>query len=355
MTASLQPGAKALAEGFAQPQFRPVVWWAGIGLFWVIVQMTGYIGWIGSSDFNPVPVGTDPIPAWMIPLIRGIEATSVTVFALVTIYVIRTCVRERGLSTEAILYFTGASILWQEAVYNWPRTNFLYNGYFFNMGNWTEHLPGWMNPTSANNPVPLLFIGFAYVWNPLISALVVNLVLNKLKVHKPDLSLLAMIGIAFVTCSLMDTVMELAFLRTQLYAYPTTIHALSLWGGETYQYPLYESLTWPAVMATWACVYHFRDDKGRTIVDRGVDRVKTVRLRPWLRALAMIGLINSAYMVHNAISFFLSVQADAAPAGYPSWLLTGQCGRGTDYECPGPNVPLSLPGSPPIPPTSGRN
>lgn len=355
MNAPAQSSAKALAEGFAQPEFRPIVWWAGVGLFWVVIQAIGYIGWIGSSDFAPVPVGDDPVPDGMLTLIRAIETVSIIAWVLATVYVIRTCVRDRGLSTEAVLYCTGLSILWLEPLYNWPRTAFLYNGYFFNMGNWTEHLPGWMNPTSANNPVPLLFIGFAYIWVILVAAVIVNWALNRIKAYKPDLSILQTIGIAFLLCSLMNCTMELFFLRNQLYAYPTTVHALSLWGGMTYQFPLYEAITWPAVMATWATVYHFRDDKGRTIVDRGVDRVKTVRLRPWLRVLAMIGLVNSAYMVHNVISFFMAVQADEMPAGYPSWLLTGQCGRGTDYECPGPTVPLSLPGSPPIPPVSGRN
>src|SRR5690606_30590220 len=115
----------------------------------------------------------------------------------------------------AMLLIVGLSILWQEAVYNWSRTNFLYNGYFFNRGNWTEHLPGWVNPTSANNPVPLIFIGLAYVWNPLINALVVSWVLRKAKARWIQLTILQQVGIAFALCVAMDVVTELIYLRTQ--------------------------------------------------------------------------------------------------------------------------------------------
>jgi len=352
----LAPGTHAMVDGFgSQRRPRLVVWLAAVGAFWAAYQLYGYWGWVNSPAFAPVPVGSDPVPSWMLPLIQGLQYGTVVIAVLVLAFLWRTCKREGRLSLEAMLALTGASILWQEAVYNWSRTNFLYNGYFFNMGNWTTQLPGWLNPTAHLNPVPLVFIGLSYVCNPVISAVVVSLCLNRMKARWPGMTVLQMVLVGFLLCALMDTLMELCFLRTQLYAYPNTIHALSLWGGKTYQFPLYEALTWPAVMTCWAMVYHFRDDRGHSFLDRGLDRVKSLRWHPLLRTLALIGFINSAYMVHNTFSMFFSFHTDATPAGYPSWLLTGQCGRGTDYECPGPNVPIPLPGSGPIPPTSGRN
>jgi hypothetical protein len=46
----------------------------------------------------------------------------------------------------------------------------------------------------------------------------------------------------------------------------------------------------------------------------------------------------------------LTPYADAVPDGYPTYLTNGMCGEGTEYACPGPNVPIPLPESGPLPP-----
>src|SRR5437667_171266 len=78
--------------------------------------------------------------------------------------------------------------------------------------------------------------------------------------------------------------------------------------GKTYQFPLYEpfifGLTW---MAPGALRY-FRDDKGRSVVERGIDESKISRRRAnGLRLLAVIGFLNLVYLLFSVASSWMAV------------------------------------------------
>ena len=78
-------------------------------------------------------------------------------------------------------------------------------------------------------------------------------------------------------------------------------------------------------------------------------------MQSFYRFLAMAGFVNLMFLTYNIIMIGIAFSADPAPEGFPSWLKTGQCGEGTQYECIGPNVHVPLPGSGPNPPFTGRN
>jgi hypothetical protein len=142
-----------------------------------------------------------------------------------------------------------------------------------------------------------------------------------------------------------------------MYAYPLTIHELSIWGGETYQYPLAELMIWPMVWTAMASVRFFKDDRGGTFLDRGLEEVRSKRAQPAVRTLAVLGFGTVAMLVYYVPMVALTPYADAVPDGYPSYLTNRMCGEGTQYACPGPKVPIPLPESGPLPPErypSGR-
>ena len=91
------------------------------------------------------------------------------------------------------------------------------------------------------------------------------------------------------------------------------------------------------------------------LVERGVDRLKSVRGQTLLRILAVGGFINVAYLTYSIIYLLTTFQIDAWPANYPSHIRNGLCGKGTEYECPGPDVHIPIKGSGPLPPFTGRN
>jgi hypothetical protein len=127
-----------------------------------------------------------------------------------------------------------------------------------------------------------------------------------------------------------EAAMELIAVRTQLVAYPSAIHDLSLWAGTRYQLPVYEMVAWSLVLTVpgWLRHRHFQE----TNPPRS----------PWVtarRALAIVGLVNVV-----ALSYDVAMVATSLYAGrtvvYPTYFRTGQCGPGTTIECPGPDAPI---------------
>jgi hypothetical protein len=91
---------------------------------------------------------------------------------------------------------------------------------------------------------------------------------------------------------------------------------------------------------------YFRDDKGRSVVERGADSLAASnKWRTALRAFAVIGFVNAMFVVYNVMMSFIALQIDQTPAGYPEYLRNGLCGPGTAWACPGPDVPIPMNGN----------
>jgi hypothetical protein len=63
------------------------------------------------------------------------------------------------------------------------------------------------------------------------------------------------------------------------------VHSWTLFAGKTYQLPLYEVLSWGLAWTLYAAIYAYRDDRGMTLVERGIDKQTT----PTNRTLSIIG------------------------------------------------------------------
>lgn len=346
--------AQSMAAGYESAPPRAVIGWALFGGAWLALQMYTYLAWILGPTFKPAPRGDDPIAPLTLLLVRGFELLSCLVAIGVVVWLWRTCRRDGRLSLEAIIALAWTPLWWWDAVYNWPRTIFMYNAYFVNRGNWTAYVPGWVNPTGPLLPEPILFVGLMYFYIPVLIGVWCAWVMRGAKRRWPALGVAGLVAVGLGACMLLDLLLEAIWVRTQLYAYSGTVHAWSLWGGETYQFPVYEAIFWGAAWASTGILFYFRDDRGRTRVDRGLDRVKSLRWHAPLRILAYGGFFNLVFVIYTAIMWYISFSMDATPADYPSWLRAGMCGEGTAYACPGPQVPIALPGSPPMAPASGR-
>ncbi len=95
-----------------------------------------------------------------------------------------------------------------------------------------------------------------------------------------------------------------------------------------------------------ACLSYFRDDRGRTIVERGLDRLKAGdKARQTLKFFAIYGAVHIGFVVLYMVpQQWFATHADPFPAGYPSYLINGMCTGGADGKtCPGPGVPMPRP------------
>jgi hypothetical protein len=172
--------------------------------------------------------------------------------------------------------------------------------------------------------------------------------IRKARVRWPELSNAGLFALVFVPLAVINALVEMAFLRLGLYVYP------SAWGptafkGHYYQYPLIIAFLWGGCFWTaMTAVRYFKDDKGRTVAERGIDDVRaTERQKTGLRLLALVGLVNAMFMVFNIALMNVAARGGAWPDDVikRSYLTDQLCGPGTSYACPGPAVPMARPRS----------
>jgi hypothetical protein len=330
------------ANPVAVARITPVKAWAVVGLLAVILQLYIYIRWFGSSDFHRPQAGVDPVPgivkmwAWLVQI-----STMIGIVGAIW-WVVRQVRRERRLTFDAILLIAWSTVMWQDPLLNYIRPTFFYNSYLISFGSWVEFVPGWISPNGGNLPSPLFMSGFGYLVC-LFFSIGVTAAMRQAKKRIPTIGTLGLLTVALATGIVMDFGYEVFMCRTSLYAYPGTVHSISLWGGQRYQFPVYEALFWGFVWAATGVLRYFRDDRGRSVVERGAESLTvSQRTQTVYRTFAVIGFLNVTYVIFNVCINFAALQIDSTPTGYPTYLRNDMCGAGTQYACPGPEVPIPM-------------
>jgi hypothetical protein len=132
--------------------------------------------------------------------------------------------------------------------------------------------------------------------------------------------------------------------RTQLFSYSSTVPSLTLFAGTKYQFPLYETVSWCFTYLGLACIHHFRDDMGRTLVERGVDSLKvTGRAKTFCRWVAIMGACQLVMLVtYNIPYVYWGLHSGPTPRALQRdlWRSGGVCGPTAAFSCAAPGHPL---------------
>lgn len=334
---------------------KPVLWWAFIGAWFVILDIYVLSAWIMSDKFVTNDPGPEPVPGYTYFFINLFEVFGVVFGAATLIWIYRNYKKNAALSTYAVLVFGWVTAVWQDPLDNYLRVVFGYSSIFVNYGSWSEFIPGWIAPNGSLMPEPVFFTGLNYLVTIPISALIVAWALRKVKRSRPQISVMGLVVTAIAAMILYDFILEVFWVRSGMYAYMGAIESVTIAAGKSYQFPIYVSLTWGPVLGIVGSMYYFRDDKGRMLAERGIDDVKARRGKGILRILAVGGFINILYLLYDIIFIFISYQIDPWPTNMPDHLRNEMCGEGTQYECPGYDVPIPMPESGPLEPYTGRN
>jgi hypothetical protein len=159
----------------------------------------------------------------------------------------------------------------------------------------------------------------------------------------PRLGTFGLLVVAFGFNWVLGLFSELAALRSGLYTYGGAIRELSLFHGNYYQLPLYETTLNAVLLGGFACVRFFKNDRGETVAERGLAdlQVRGAR-RTMLRGLALVGVLNAIFIAYNIGWAWFALNQDAWPADTIErpYLIDGVCGPGTGYACPGSDVPI---------------
>ena len=357
-TLERSPDRTAALVAPAERRVNVTYWWAALGAVSCAILVYVMTAWIVSGDAVRTPTGADPVPAatkvWAV--LWQVLGVSLLLGAIT--YFWRRTRREGRLPIEGLIFVAWTINVWMDpASNNYIRPQLLYNSYLVNFGSWAPHIPGWLSPNANLLPEPVIAYTGIYGSQVLLSLMGV-VAMRKAKQRWPHMGKLGQLGICLAVIMVIDLVLECILIRSELYAYPGAIKSLSLFGGERYQFPLYETVVFGLILTASAGLIHFKDDKGRSFVERGIDETRMSRGKvTTLRILSVTGFTFAIYLWYALVWCWASVYGGPFPEGYKSYMMNGMCGPGTEYACTAPNVPIMLPDSGPLPegsPSIGR-
>ena len=114
-------------------------------------------------------------------------------------------------------------------------------------------------------------------------------------------------------------------------------------------YPIIEGLLIGCLLVPYALLRYYKDDKGYTIVERGIDTLAVgSKTKVLIRFFAVFAVANAIYFFcYNIWAYQIGTHQQAWPAEVQerSYLLNGVCGEGNDRLCPSPAMPNARDGA----------
>ena len=338
---------------------RPVLIWATAGALLIVFEVLVLARWVFGANFTTTKPGPDRISAGTHALYVGIQvAVLLGMLAVMYVFVVRPWRRYGRLSTDGMLALSCAALFFWDMNMNYTSLTLFYNSHLLNMGAWANGaFPGWITPNGNLLPEPLLVCLPGYTALCFTQVVLMLWILRRIKARRPHLGRLGTVVTIVVGLTVIDTIIETILLRLGVYAYPGGIRAITLYAGHTYQLPMSEPVFFAGLgLGAAAALSHFRDDHGRTLVERGLDRVQlSSGARQGVKFLAIFGAVHLAFIaLYFVPNQWLATHSGPFPQGYKSYMINGMCDypgvhsapqtRGTPgVTCPGPGVPIPRP------------
>jgi hypothetical protein len=341
-----------LPDQLARPR-RPALWWASAGTVLLGFQVFVMARWVFSPNFTPTNPGPDELPMWQSVLFTVLQiGLPVAAVFLLYVWVIRPWRRHGYLTTDAMIALAASTVFFWDMVMNYTSVTLFYNSHLLNRGAWANGAwPTWTSPNANNLPEPLLIVPPAYTALVFSQVIVILWLLRKTKARWPRMGIVGTLVTIVVGLTITDTIVEGLVLRTGVYAYPGGIREITLFAGQTYQIPLSETVLFGGfALGAIACLSYFRDDRGQTVVERGISTLKlSFKGKQAVKFFAIYGAIHLGFVVLYMVpQQWFATHSDPFPEGYPSYMVNDMCASGADGQtCPGPGVPMPRPATNP--------
>lgn len=291
--------------------------------------------WVLSEDFARSDPGADPYPyLWYL---RAFEiGATVAGVVMLWLWVVRPWRRERRVPIDGKILLGMMVAYVVDPTLNVFNHSFAMNAHSLSFGSWGELLPIGSSPRQERFAEGLLWAPQLYMYFGLLAAMAGCVLLRRLRRWMPRASMPTVYAVLFVVFMVADCVAELCLLvLPQMYVFPGVPEHFSLFAGEIYQFPLYQSVFAAvfASMVTW--LRDSVDESGRSAVERGVDQLEVSSFRRHLYSFAAV----TGFCTASALAYFL-------PYGYatmtadtyvelPSYLSpAGYCGVEGEPPCP---------------------
>ncbi|MHB8695524.1 MAG: spirocyclase AveC family protein [Solirubrobacteraceae bacterium] len=326
----------------------PVKIWATIGGLILAFELYVVIKWVTGPFFTPVHTGVTPVPSWMKASLISMEIG----FTLLWLwccwhFIVKPWRRDRRLSTDGLLCLCFFVFCWfQDPLADYGGAVFTYNSYLVNVGSWLNEVPGAVIPGHAGHQLPEpLWTAAIYPGVIFLATLLGTWIMRRAKARWPRMGPVGLIGTVFAFFVAFDVILE-GFILMPLgaYTYAGAPNWSSINSGHFYKYTVLEGVFFGAAWTCWASLRYFKDDHGRTIVERGIDRVNASEAQKTLLRFFALGgfLAVTMFVCVNVPYFWTASHASAYPRDTlsRSYFTDGICGAGTNTACPGPNVPV---------------
>ena len=310
--------------------------WALIGAAVLVVIVTGILRWLWSDDRAPTNPGSDHYR--FVAVLRVIEVLSAAL--LLTLFltlVVRPAVRDRRLGFDGMLLIGCLLVHFIDPVFNYFSPSFLQNSYSVQWGSWANFIPGYASPSGAAGFVEgLLWAAALYGLFGVIAAYCGCAILTWLRDRWPNLSNFSHYAMLSAIFCVIDLVVENVFVRSQIYVFWGAYSPLTMWAGDVYQFPIYETILAVVYAVGFVWLRDSRDANGYSTVERGADDLGVMRrFSTSIRFLAITGFCLVWAMISYFMPFaWLSMMSDSYPT-LPTYLQGGAfCGTGAKPQCP---------------------
>jgi hypothetical protein len=326
---------------------QPVKLWATGGALALALMVYVVGNWITGPYFKRVPTGPSQPPGWMKAELVALQVILIpAALAVIYWFFVRPWRRDRRVGIDGVLAIAFLTLSFQDPLSAYAQPWFTYNSYLINFGSWVAGMPGMTAFHAPGQMVnePLLLITPIYVIALVIASAAGCAAMRRARARWPRMSTPSLVGVCFVAMIAFDIVFEgIIFLPLGIWEYPGG-HWATLFPHTYHKYPLQETLTFAATFTATASLRYFRDDKGHSIVERGIDELKGSAGRKLaIRVLAVIAAVNLAMLCFYTIpNTLMSLSQPSWPKDLQqrSYLTDYVCGAGTNRVCPGPTTPV---------------
>ncbi|MGV0735050.1 spirocyclase AveC family protein [Mycobacterium syngnathidarum] len=310
------------------------------------------IKWVTGPYFERVPGGPNEPDMFIKVATTVVTAIGVPLMLLaIWHWVVRPWRRSRVVTPEGLMCIWLLTFGWfYDPLINWFYPYYSFNSWLPNRGSWVADIPGWVSITAghpgAMEAYPLGILVPAYAWVFLTINVSLAWFMRKLRAKYPNMSTPVLIVLAYIPAYIFFMLGEMIFMRVGAWGYHAAVPELTFFYGNYYQMPIYHPMFTGALALAYASLLYFRNDKGQTIVERGIDKVKAGTIGTIaLRFAAMASMCAAIFMCVFNIPYAILVAIQHEPwpqyAQEKSYWTNHFCGDGTDQACPSPDLPIA--------------
>jgi len=341
-----------------RPSWGWAQWLAVMALPILFLEAWTLIGWLADGPSQLTKYRNDGLGReWWGARIG--EVAVIVISLIVLTKVVRDCRRQRKFLTLDVMFcICGALMIWGAGGLNFFQPNFVYTSEFINLNDPCGHMPGVVNPDCGQLHFPVVFLGLLFTFGLLgISMEIEAVVVRPARRRWPHLSTAQIFGLILAASAVISLAEPLFIIPMHMWTYPGAPWAIEL-GGDAWRWPPFPEY---GVFILFAglptAIRILRDDRGRTIVERGLDHY-SAKVRGVVSLLALYTLIQLVLWIPGTAPDWLLGWRTTEWAKLPLSVNNGLCDQpgviqGTRYgPCPGSpgyRMPVhgSLPGESP--------